>query len=170
MSGHLRICFAAFVCLAGLSTTSASSNTFSAFFNADPAPTPAPASAEVGCLSRPGKSADGQHWVYRVEGRRRCWFQVAEATGTVKQPVRDRAAKDRAAKAEENNTAPKRKAVVDAHAELQRSAPEDTSRPSRSAPMQVVDAGPDPAGRLSVTPRKGVTVSWTRLKQEPSAG
>ncbi|MDI3561871.1 hypothetical protein [Bradyrhizobium sp. Arg816] len=94
-------------------------------------------------MSRPGKStADGQHWVYRVEGRRRCWFQVAEATGTVKQSVRDRAAKDRAAKAEENKTTARKRKAVDARAELQRSAPEDTSRPSPSAPVQVVDAGP----------------------------
>lgn len=144
MSGHLRICFAAFVCLAGLSTTSASSNTFSAFLNADPARAPAPSSAEVECLSRPGKStADGQHWVYRVEGRRRCWYQRAEGTETVKKSVQYRTARHRVAMAEENKTAArKRKAVVDARAELQRSAPEDTSRPSPSAPVQVVEAGP----------------------------
>ncbi|MCP3397319.1 hypothetical protein [Bradyrhizobium sp. CCGB20] len=99
-------------------------------------------------MSRPGKSADGQHWVYRLEGRRRCWFQVAEGVGRAKESVRyraarHRAAKDRVAKAEEKRpTAPRRKAVADARAELQRSAPEDTSRPGPSAPVQVVDAGP----------------------------
>lgn len=99
-------------------------------------------------MSRPGKSADGQHWVYRLEGRRRCWFQVAEGGGRAKESVRyraarHRAAKDRVAKAEENkNTAPRRKAVADARAELQRSAPEDTSRSNPSVPVQVVDAGP----------------------------
>jgi hypothetical protein len=144
MSGHLRFCFAAFVLLAGLSTSSASANPFSAFFNPEPATASAPTSAEVECLPRPGKStADGRHWVYRVEGRRRCWFQVAEGTETVKKPVRHRAARHRVATAEENKAAArKRKAVVDARAELQRSTPEDTSRPSPSAPVQVVDAGP----------------------------
>ncbi|UVO30891.1 MULTISPECIES: hypothetical protein [Bradyrhizobium] len=95
-------------------------------------------------MSRPGRStADGQRWVYRVEGRRRCWFQVAEGTETAKKLVRHRAARHRVARAEENKSAArKRKAVVDARAELQRSAPEDTSRPSPSAPVQVVDAGP----------------------------
>ncbi|MGY3489492.1 hypothetical protein ACVW1C_007375 [Bradyrhizobium sp. USDA 4011] len=144
MSGHLRFCFAAFVLLAGLSTSSASSNPFSGFFNTGPAAAPAPTSAEVECLPRPGKStADGQHWVYRVEGRRRCWFQIAEGTETVKKPVRHRAARHRAATAEEDKIAArKRMAVVDARAELQRSALEDTSRPSPSAPVLVVDAGP----------------------------
>ncbi|WP_156947058.1 hypothetical protein [Bradyrhizobium sp. WSM3983] len=144
MSGHLRFWFVAIVLLAGLSTSSASSNSLSEFFNAGPATAAAPASAEVECSTRPGKStADGQHWVYRVEGQRRCWFQVAEGTETVKKLVQHRDAKHRVATAEENKTAARnRKAVVDARAELPRSTPEDTSRPSPSAPVQAVDAGP----------------------------
>lgn len=154
MSGHLRFCFAAFVLVAGLSPSPASSSPLSAFFSSDPPSAPAPAPAEVQCLSRPGKSSADQHWVYRVEGRRRCWFQVAAGAETEKKPARHRAAKwHRAAKyrvakyhvdkAEENKAAArKRKAVADARAELQRSASEDTSRPSPSAPVQVVDAGP----------------------------
>ncbi|OAF09972.1 hypothetical protein AYJ54_12350 [Bradyrhizobium centrolobii] len=95
-------------------------------------------------MARPGKSvADGQHWVYRLEGRRKCWFQAAEGTATVKKLVQRRAAKHRAAAAEENKTAArKRKAVVDARAELQRSTPVDTSRPGPPAPALVADAGP----------------------------
>ncbi|MCP3371915.1 hypothetical protein [Bradyrhizobium cajani] len=147
MSGHLRFCFTAFVLVAGLSTSSASSNPFSGFFNAGPATASVPASAEVAevkCLSRPGRStADGLRWVYRVEGRRRCWFEVAEGTETVKKLLRQRAARYRVATAEERKSAvSKRKSVVDARAELQRSAPEDMSRPSPSAPVQVADAGP----------------------------
>lgn len=129
--------------------TSASSRPFFSFFNADSAPAPAaPAPAEVVCLSQPGKSADGLRWVYRVEGRRRCWFQVAEGAETAKSPVRHRAARDRVAKyrvamSEENRTAAyKPKPAVDARAELPRSAPEETSRPSPSVPAQVVDASP----------------------------
>jgi hypothetical protein len=99
-------------------------------------------------LPRPGTStADGQRWVYRSEGRRKCWFQAAEGTATVKQ-VRDRrAAKTRVAAAEENEAAQrKRKAVMDARAELMRSVPAETSQPPRPAPeLNVVDAAPVPA-------------------------
>ena len=143
MSGHLRFCIAAFVLLAGLPTSPASSNPFADFFNAAPRQATAPASAEEECLPRPGNStAAGQHWVYRLEGHRRCWFQAAEGIATGKKQVRDRAAKPRAAAPEENETARrKRKAVVDARAELLRSAPAETSKPMRPAPeLKVVDA------------------------------
>src|SRR5438270_61436 len=39
MSGHLRLCFAAFLLLAGLSASPASSNPFAALFDAAPVPT-----------------------------------------------------------------------------------------------------------------------------------
>lgn len=144
MSGHLRFCYTAFALLAGLSTSSAFSASLSELFNAGPATAPARASAESECLTRPGKStADGLHWVYRVEGQRRCWFQVAEGTETVKKLVQQRATKHRVATAEENKTAAReRKAVGDARAELPRSAPADTSQPGPSVPAQVVDASP----------------------------
>ena len=93
-------------------------------------------------MTRPGKStADGQHWVYRWDGHRRCWFQAAEESAAKKQ-VRHRAAKPRVAAPEENEAAPrKRKAVVDARAELLRSAPAETSKPTRPAPeLKVADA------------------------------
>ena len=98
-------------------------------------------------MSRPGKSAaDGQHWVYRFDGHRKCWFQAAEEIA-VKKQVRYRAAKPRVAAPEENEAAPrKRKAVVDARAEMQRSAPVETSQPTRPAPeLKVVDAASVPA-------------------------
>jgi hypothetical protein len=93
-------------------------------------------------VPRPGKStAAGQRWVYRLEGHRKCWFQVAEVTA-VKKQVRYRAAKPRVAAPEENEAErPKRKAVVDARAELQRSAPAEMSQPMRPAPeLKVADA------------------------------
>jgi len=144
MSGHLRFCFGAFVLLAGLSTSPASSNAITDWFNVTPkqATPPASAEAEEECLSRPGKStAAGQHWVYRLEGHRKCWFQVAEETA-VKKQVRRHAAKPRVAASRENEPAqPKRKAVVDARAELLRSAPAETSQPTRPAPgLKVADA------------------------------
>ncbi|MEK9282963.1 hypothetical protein MTR72_25595 [Bradyrhizobium sp. ISRA442] len=142
MSGYLRFYFAGFVLLAGLSTSPASSNPFATLFNAAPATAPAPTSGEETCAPRPGKStADGQHWVYRLEGRRKCWFQAAEGTATVKKLLQRRAAKHGVATAGENETtARKRKVAVDARAELLRSGPMDTSRPNPSAPVQVADA------------------------------
>jgi len=134
MSGHLRFCFGAFVLLAGFSSSPASSNPIADWFNVTPKQPAAPASAEAEeeCLSRPGKStAAGQHWVYRLEGRRKCWFQTAEE----KRQARRRAAKPRVAVSEENDAGRReRRAVVDARAELLRSAPAETSQPERPAP------------------------------------
>ena len=93
-------------------------------------------------MSGPGKStAAGQRWVYRLEGHRKCWFQAAEETA-VKKQVRYRAATPRVATREENEAAPrKRKAVVDARAELLRSAPAETSQPTQPASeIKVADA------------------------------
>ena len=143
MSGHLRFCFAAVVLLAALPTSPASSNPFANFFNAAPPQATAPAAAEEECLPRPGKSTTaGQRWVYRLEGHRKCWFQAAEGIATVKKQVRHSAAKPRVAVPEENEAAPrKRKADVDARAELLRSASAETSQPIRLAPeFKVVDA------------------------------
>jgi hypothetical protein len=105
--------------------------------------TPAPARAEDECLSHPGKSAnDGQRWVYRLDGHRKCWFQVAKEAATERKPVHHRAARQLVAAPEENEAAPrKRKEVVDARAELLRSAPAETPQPTPPAPeFRVVDA------------------------------
>lgn len=144
MSGHLRFCFGAFVLVAGFSTSPASSNPIADWFNVTPKQPAAPASeeAEEKCLSRPGKStAAGQHWVYRLEGHRKCWFQAAEETA-VKRQARRRAAKPRVAVSEENEAGRRqRRAVVDARAELLRSAPVETSQPTRPAPeLKMADA------------------------------
>ena len=122
MSGYLRFCFAGFALAGILSTTPASSDPLDDLFNIAPrarAPT-YPARAE--CLARPGDSVpDGQHWVYRVDGRRKCWF-LAEGIATVKKPVRSRIAKDPVASR-------KRSPVVDARAELLRPRPAEQSQP-----------------------------------------
>jgi hypothetical protein len=143
MSGHLRVCFAAFVLLASLSTSPASSNPFADLFNVAPQTTTAPASAERECLPRPGKATtDGQHWVYRLDGHRKCWFQAAEGIATVKKGVHHHVAKHGVAAPAENETAQrKREAVVDARAEVLRSAPAETSQPTPLASeLKVVDA------------------------------
>ncbi|WP_245330535.1 hypothetical protein [Bradyrhizobium sp. AS23.2] len=96
-------------------------------------------------MPQPGTStADHQHWVYRFDGQRKCWFQAAEGIATVKKPVHRHDAKHRVAAREENETALlKRKAVVDARAELPRSAPAETPQLTSSAPeLKVADAAP----------------------------
>jgi hypothetical protein len=124
-------------------------------------------------LPRPGTStADGQRWVYRSEGRRKCWFQTAAGTATVKQ-VRDRrAAKARIAVAEGNEVAQRRrKAVMDARAELLRSVPAETSQPSRPAPeLNVAAAAPVPAtGAAAFVPPPSVeSLATDRLRSEPA--
>jgi hypothetical protein len=156
MSGHLRFCFPAFVLFAGLSTSPAYSNSFADFFNYNSAPQQAtvPAAAKEECSPLPGKSTAGLRWVYRLDGHRKCWFQAAEEIA-VKKQVRYRAAKPPvAAPAETESTQRKRKAVVDARAELLRSAPAETSLPMRSAPeLKVVDAAPVlAAGAAAIVP------------------
>lgn len=174
MSGHLRSFVAAFILLASL-PTSASSNPLADLFNVSPpqqAPEPVPAEQESQCLPRPGTStADGQRWVYRSEGRRKCWFQTAAGTATVKQ-VRDRrAAKARVAAVEENEVAQrKRKAVMDARAELLRPVPAETSRSSRPAPeFNVAAAAPVPATGAAafVPPPPAESFATDRLTSEP---
>jgi len=119
MSGHLRFCFAAFLLLAGFSTSPASTNPIAALFNTAPGDATAPAIGEQGCLRQPGKATNGQHWVYRLDGPRKCWFQVAERSATVKKLVHDYAAKQRVVAPEENEAAQRKpNAVVgDARAE-----------------------------------------------------
>jgi hypothetical protein len=173
MSGHLRSFVAAFILLASL-PTSASSNPLADLFNVSPpqqAPEPAPAEQESQCLPRPGTStAEGQRWVYRSEGRRKCWFQTAAGTATVKQ-VRDRrAAKAHVAAVEENEVAQrKRKAVMDARAELLRSVPAEASQ-SRPAPeLNVAEAAPVRATGAAafVPPPPAESLATDRLTSEP---
>jgi hypothetical protein len=141
MSGHLRFYFVAFF-LAGLSTAPASSNPFDAFFNSAPAEATAPAPVEEECLPQPGKStADGQHWVYRYDGHRKCWFQAAE--GAVKKPIHHAARHPVVAPKETESPLRNRNAVVDARDELLSSAPTGAPQPTPPAPeLKVVDAAP----------------------------
>jgi hypothetical protein len=145
MSGHLRFCFVAFF-LAGLSTSPASSNPFDALFNSAPAEATAPAPVEEECLPQPRKStAAGQHWVYRYDGHRKCWFQAAEGTATAKKPIHHAAGHRVAAPKENEFPLRNRIAVVDAREELLSSAPTETPQPTPLAPqMKVVDAATVP--------------------------
>ncbi|MBW5440786.1 hypothetical protein FXB41_40425 [Bradyrhizobium canariense] len=130
MSGQLRICFAGFVLAGGLWTTPSLSDPLAELFNTTPRQDAATSSAQAQCLPRPGNTtADGAHWVYRFDGQRKCWF-LTEGIAKVKKTVRHRGAQDRAASVDENGTArPRQSAVVDARAELLRSAPAEPSQP-----------------------------------------
>jgi hypothetical protein len=141
MSGHLRFCFAAFLVLAGFSTSPASSNPFDALFNTAPREATTPAPAEQECLRQPGKATDGQHWVYRLDGPRKCWFQIAERSTTVKRPVQHYAAKQRVFAVEENEAEQPKAVVGDARAEMLPSAQAEMSQLTPSArELKVVDA------------------------------
>jgi hypothetical protein len=164
MSGDLRLCIAAFVLFTSL-PTSASSNPLADVFGASPqtATEPGPAEKEKECLPRPGTStADGQRWVYRTEGGRKCWFQAAQGTATVKQ-ARDRvrAAKARVAAAENETARRKPKAAMDARAEMLRSAPAEMPEPMRPAPeFKVVDVAPVQApGAAAFVPAAPVAIA-----------
>jgi hypothetical protein len=145
MSGPLRFRTAA-VLLAGLSTSPVSANIIDTLFNRAPeealAPAPAKdASAKDECLSRPGRPADGQHWMYRLDGHRRCWFSVPEEAAAVRKRVHHHAVKQRFISSEKDEIALRRqKAVVDARAELIRPAAEDALQPRPVPAVKVVDA------------------------------
>ncbi|MDA9475062.1 hypothetical protein XI03_11235 [Bradyrhizobium sp. CCBAU 65884] len=140
MSGYLRLCFVSLVLVEILSTAPASSNPLADIFNTA-APQPAVTSPpQAECSGRPGNSTpDGQHWVYRMDGHRKCWF-LTEGTAKVKKTVRRRAVKDSTASLDESGTArPRQSGVVDALAELLRSAPAEPSQPPHRE-VKVADA------------------------------
>jgi hypothetical protein len=153
MSGHLRFCFAAFGLLASLSPSPASSKPVADSFNVAPQPSAGPASAERECLPRPGKSTTArQHWVYRSDGHRKCWFLIAQGIATVKKRVHQHPAKDRDA---------------DARAEWLRSASAEASQPTPPvSEHEVIDAasviatGPAPLAP-SASPVDRATVQLT---------
>ncbi|MCK1480997.1 hypothetical protein IVB27_41310 [Bradyrhizobium sp. 197] len=130
MSGYLRFCFAGLVFVGGLAATPAVSDPFADLFNAAPREPAATSLAQAQCLPRPGDTtADGAHWVYRFDGHRKCWF-LTEGIAKVKKAVHHRGAQDRTASLDENGTPrPRHSAVVDARAELLRSAPAEPSQP-----------------------------------------
>jgi hypothetical protein len=155
MSGHLRWYFASFVVLAGGAISPAFSNPFDALFSAAaPAEAPAPAPVEPECLSHPGKAtADGQHWVYRYDGHRKCWFQAAEGTVTARTPSHHHAVKQRHVASEEKQVARRqRETVVEARAELLHAAPEQASQstPPPAPEVKLVDAAASPTGTVAI--------------------
>ena len=183
MSEPLRFRFAAGLLLAGLSTSPASSNPFTALFGSAPeqAVAPAPAKdapAKEECLPQAGKPTNGQHWVYRVDGHRKCWFLVPEETFAANKPVRRSYAAKRRLDADEENKAalPKGEAgeaVEDARAEVLPAAPAEAPQPLPPAPadktVDVADAAPVPAtGAAALIPPPPVLSKSDQLKPDDS--
>jgi len=140
MSGHLRICFAGLALVGGLSGTPAFSNPFVDFFNSAPHEDAATtSSAQEECLPQPGNSTgEGQRWVYRRDGHRKCWFLTE---GTVQKPVHRRAANRGASPDETDKARRRRSSVADARAELLRSPPAEAAQPTPLASeIKVADA------------------------------
>jgi hypothetical protein len=121
--------------------------------NATPQQATAPTSPEETCLPRPGQSTRaGLRWVYRVNGKRKCWFQT-EGFAT-KDHGRYRPAKPSGGASAENESTQKRKTIGDARAELLRAALPETPLPMRPAPeLKVADAAPMPSTEAEVSLR-----------------
>ncbi len=151
MSGHWRFCVSAFVLLAGLSTPPAFSNPLTDLFNPAPkeaeAPAAAPAPAKEAkdeCLPQPGRSTPGRHWVYHLDGHRKCWYQADEASVAAKRQVQHRATRQPVTASGENEPAPRKKTVADARAQLLSAATADAVQPAPPAPAPAPEAV-DPA-------------------------
>lgn len=141
MSGYLRLCLTSFILVGDLAATPAFSNPFADLFdNASHEPA-ASSPAQAECLARPGNSTGvGLRWVYRRDGHRKCWF-LTEGVTRGQKPAHRREA-NRGANRDENEAArPRRSPVVDARAELQRSAPEEVVQQTPPArEVKVADA------------------------------
>jgi hypothetical protein len=161
MSGYLRCGFAVFFLAAGLATPAASNvltdlltpNTASEAATAAPAQASTPAPEQ--CARQPGAPAAGQHWFYRLEGSRKCWYQAAEDSTAAKRAARHRVASRRSPAPDEDAPAPrKQQAVDDARAELVNSAPAQRHEPApvASAPAQTQESASVPAPAQAAMP------------------
>ena len=159
MSGHWRFCVTAFILAAGIQTSPASSNPLTDLFN--PAPkeaatparaedAPAPTPVREACVPQPGRStAPGQHWVYHLNGHRKCWFQASEATVSAKKQIRHHFARRPAVAPEEDEAALRKKTVLDARAQVLSAAPAAATEPAASAP-EAVDTASVRAGEPAI--------------------
>jgi hypothetical protein len=152
MSGHWRYYVTAFLLAAGLPTSPASSNPLTDLLNPAPKEAAAPARAEnapapvrAACVPQPGRSTvPGQHWVYRIDGHRKCWFQADEATVSAKKQIRHHMVRRPAVDREENDAELRKETVLDARAQMLSAAPAGAPQPVASAP-EVADTASVPA-------------------------
>jgi hypothetical protein len=162
MSGHWHIYVAALLVVAGVSTSPASSNPLTDLFDFTPKEAAAPAPVQEACVLQPGKStAPGQHWVYRIDGHRKCWFQADEATVSVKKQIRRHAAKEPAAAREENEDAPRKKEVLDARAQLLNAASAGAPQSTPPTPQMTETASVPAQETATVVPAAPVAAQPT---------
>ncbi|EIG63689.1 hypothetical protein [Bradyrhizobium sp. WSM1253] len=171
MSRHLRFYSAGLVLVGGLAATPACSDPFADLFNIAPREPAATSSVQPECLPRPGNSpGPRQHWVYRRDGHRKCWF-LAEGAATVRKPAHGRVAA-RAASPAENEAAQQRsKPMIDARVELLPSSPADRAPPMPPArELKVADAAPfSEASKSALMPARPVAdLPATQLTPEHS--
>jgi hypothetical protein len=144
MSSHWRCWGSAFLLFAGFSVTPAFSDPLTDLtdlFSPSTKEAAAPAPTQEECLLQPGKSTPGQHWVYRLEGHRKCWFQTDEANVSTKKQAHHHAEKQPVVPPAKNEAALREKKILDARAQLL-SAAVDTSMPAAtSAAPAMPDAG-----------------------------
>jgi hypothetical protein len=162
MSGQWRFFVATSLLFAGLSTLPAFSNPLTDLFNAAPKEAAAPAPVQEACAPQPGKSVAGKHWVYRVDGHRKCWFQADEATVSVKRQIQLHAAKRSAAGG--NEAALRKRAALDARAQLLSAAPTGAPQPTAPAP-QTIDTASVPASEATTPVREAPTAAWPTTDQ-----
>jgi hypothetical protein len=151
MSGYRRFCVAAFLILAGLLTAPVFSNPITDLLSPAPkqetAPAPAPAPVREACLHQPGKPTPGQHWFYRLDDHRKCWYQADEATVSSRRQLRHHAASRpavvRQSDREDEEAELRKKTVRDARAQVL--AAQADARQSVALAPEVADAAPAPA-------------------------
>ena len=115
-------------------------------------------------MLQPGKSMAGKHWVYRVDGHRKCWFQADEATVSVRRQIQLHAAKRSAIVAGENEAASRKRAALDARAQLLSAT--STGAPQATAPApQTIDTASVPASEATTPVREAPTAAWPTTDQ-----
>ena len=146
MYSNVRLMFAASLLVAGFSSPAASNALTDLFSrNAAPEEQPPPAAAAAPakdeCLAQPGRSAaQGQRWVYRYDGHRKCWFEAtAEDTAAARKPARRLVARRSVTAPEPDSSAPRKPDdVADARAEMANAAPAPTPEPALTPKLTVV--------------------------------
>jgi hypothetical protein len=167
MSGHWRLCVAAFLFVADLAISPASSNPLTDLLNPPPKEeAAAPAPVREQCLLQPGRSTSpGQHWVYHLEGHRKCWFQAAASSVLVTKLVHRHAEKQPVSAPEENEAALRKKSFADARAQLLSAAPADASQPTPPAPEAADTASVPANGAATPMPAAPSTVAEPTIDQ-----
>ena len=139
MSGHWRFYVAAFL-LAGFLASPASSNPLTDLFDFPPKEAAAPVPAQPECVPQPARStAPGRHWVYHLEGHRKCWFEADAATVLVRKQIRHDAARRSTIIPEENEAALQKRPVLDARAQMLSAPLTATSPQSGASALEVVN-------------------------------